>query len=366
MKKILALALALVLMFALVACNSGGSSTPASSGGDAPASSGSTGGGGADPGDAPTPDNPLTIRLGHVGGPTSSLQEAAVTIAEEVAEKTDGAVNIEVYPQAQLGDATIMLDGLTTGTVEACMVGCNEIATMIPDFYMFVLPFLFTDMDEFLAVANTDAVVDKCNEITEAKGITLIGFSSGEERGFSNTKRAVHTPADMEGLSIRIMAGSVYVDTFAALGVATSTMAFGEVYTALQQGVIDGEDNGMGMYVDMKFVEVEKNHTVLNHMMQCNPMLISTSIWNKLSAEQQQIIQDAEANWAAAYPEYYKSYLAEKTAGAEAENSEIVYLTEDERQAFADATKDVYDKYADMVDDGLYDLVTGEVENYRK
>lgn len=316
----------------------------------------------ADSGDYPTPEKPITLKLGHVGPPNSSLQLSAEAIADEVREKTDGAVNIEVYPQSQLGDAIVMLDGMSTGTLEMAMVGCNEIATMLPDFYAFCLPFLFTRLEDFMNVAWDQEVVDAAAEILATKGITLIGFTSGETRGFSNTKHAVHTPEDMAGMKVRIQAGSIYTDTFEALGTVPSTMAFSEVYSALQQGVIDAEDNGADMLTKMKFAEVEKYHTMLNHMVQSNPLMVSTDVWNQLSPEQQEIIRTAEANWRAGYLEFMDGQIADSIQAAKDAGVEIVELTDEEFQAFKDATASVYDTYVPQIDPDFYALISSKVE----
>ena len=339
MKKFLSLLLTFAMVLTLAAC-------------------GGTGGDTVSEEDYPTPENPITLKLGHVGPPASSLQESAEAIAAEVEEATGGAVIIEVYPQGQLGDAVVMLDGLSNGTLEMAMVGCNEIATMLPDFYVFCLPFMFSGLEDFMNTVWNEDVTAKANEIMNTRGITLIGFTSGETRGFSNTLRPVHTPADMEGMKVRIQAGSVYVDTFEALGTIPSTMAFSEVYSALQQGVIDAEDNGADMLTKMKFAEVEKYHTMLNHMIQCNPLLVSTSVFNKLSPEQQEAIRTAEANWRAGYLEYMDGQIATSLQSARDAGVEIVELTEEEFQAFQDATAPVYDTYVPQIDEELYTLVT--------
>ena len=346
MKKFISLLLACAMLLTLAAC--GGNSDGGTSGGDAA--------------EYPTAENPITLKLGHVGPPDSSLQTSAETIAAEVKEATGGAVLIEVYPQSQLGDAIVMLDGLSNGTLEMAMVGCNEIATMLPDFYVFCLPFMFSGLDDFMQVVWDEEVTAKANEITNTKGISLIGFTSGETRGFSNTLRPVHTPADMNGMKVRIQAGSIYVDTFEALGTIPSTMAFSEVYSALQQGVIDAEDNGADMLTKMKFAEVEKYHTMLNHMVQCNPLLVSTEIWNKLSPEQQKAIQTAEANWREWYLEFMDGQIAASIQSAEDAGVEIVELTDEEFQAFRDATASVYDTYVPQINADFYALVCEKLE----
>lgn len=352
MKKFISLLLALAMLLALTAC--GGQPPPSNDGGTPVAEA-----------DYPTAEKPITLKLGHVGPPNSSLQIAAETIAADVKEKTGGAVLIEVYPQSQLGDAVVMLDGLSNGTLEMAMVGCNEIATMLPDFYVFCLPFLFNGLDEFINVARDPEVTAKANEIMNTKGITLIGFPTGEGRGYSNTKHAVHTPADIAGQKVRIQAGSIYVDTFEALGAIPSTMAFSEVYSALQQGVVDAEDNGADMLTAMNFAEVEKYHTMLNHMIQSNPLMISTEIWNKLSPEQQEAIKDAEASWGDSYLSFMEAKLAEAVQAAKDAGVEIVELTDDEFQAFKDATASVYDTYVPQIDASVYELVCGKIDALR-
>lgn len=356
MKKVLAFVLSMAMVLSLAAC-----------GGSKSANSGSSGdsGSSANSADYPTPENPITLKLGHVGPPNSSLQIAAETIAEGVKEKTGGAVVIEVYPQSQLGDAIVMLDGLSNGTLEMAMVGCNEIATMLPDFYAFCMPFLFNGLDEFITVARDPEVTAKANEIMNTRGITLIGFPTGEGRGYSNTQHAVHSPADIAGQKVRIQAGSIYVDTFEALGAVPSTMAFSEVYSALQQGVIQAEDNGADMLTKMKFAEVEKYHTMLNHMVQSNPLLISNEIWNRLSNDQQNAIVEAEAAWGDNYLPFMKEQLAASVQAAKDAGVEIVELSDSEFQAFKDATASVYDAYTPQIDASFYELICGKIDAYR-
>lgn len=355
MKKFVSLCLALMLVLSLAAC--GGDTTSSGSSGDTDTSTQEA--------DYPTAENPITLKLGHVGPPASSLQIAAETMAADIKEATGGAVIIEVYPQSQLGDAIVMLDGLSNGTLEMAMVGCNEIATMLPDFYAFCLPFLFSDIDEFINVARDPEVTAKANEIMNTKGITLIGFSSGESRGYSNTQHTVRTPADIAGQKVRIQAGTIYVDTFEALGAVPSTMAFSEVYSALQQGVVDAEDNGADMLTKMKFAEVEKYHTVLNHMIQSNPLLISTEVWNRLSPEQQEAIRTAEANWGDGYLDFIHEQLDASIQSAEEAGVEITELTDEEFQAFKDATASVYDTYVPQIDPEVYEMVCNKIEALR-
>ena len=155
------------------------------------------------------------------------------------------------------------------------------------------------------------------------------------------------------------------MDTFEALGAVPSTMAFSEVYSALQQGVIQAEDNGADMLTKMKFAEVEKYHTMLNHMVQSNPLLISNEIWNRLSNDQQNAIVEAEAAWGDNYLPFMKEQLAASVQAAKDAGVEIVELSDSEFQAFKDATASVYDAYTPQIDASFYELICGKIDAYR-
>lgn len=193
MKKSLIILLSLVLIFtfALAGC----SAKPVDDGNE-------------DVGEEETPAvETRTIKLGHSGPPGSSLDVVVQSIAKEVEEKTDGAIVIEIYPGAQLGDEGVMLDSLMSGTLDMDLAGTPIMANVMPEFNMLSMPFLFRNTDEFFDIVNTEEFIKKSNEITNPKGIVLLAYPNGEMRGLSNVKREVRTPADLKGLNIRVMNG---------------------------------------------------------------------------------------------------------------------------------------------------------------
>ncbi|MCK9217503.1 MAG: TRAP transporter substrate-binding protein [Firmicutes bacterium] len=309
-----------------------------------------------------------TIKLGHSGPPGSSLDVVVQNIAEEVEKRTDGALIIEIYPGAQLGDEGVMLDSLMSGTLDMDLAGTPIMANVMPEFNMLSMPFLFRNTDEFFDIVNTDDFIAKSNAITNPKGIVLLGYPNGEMRGLSNVKREVRTPADLKGLNIRVMNGPLYTDMFKALGAMTTTLSFGEVYSALQQGVIDGEDNGINMLDMMKFMEVEKFHTVLGHTIQTNPLLINKQLWDSLSEEHRNVIQEVVTEEAKAYPTKVlePQIAASKKVVEENGVKVIMELTQDEYQAFKDAVEPVYDKYKPQIGDDFYQYVMDKISDYRK
>lgn len=309
-----------------------------------------------------------TIRLGHSGPLGSSIDVSVQNIAAEIEEKTDGALIIEIYPGAQLGDENVMLDSLMSGTLDMDLAGTPILANVMPEFNMLNMPFLFRNTDEFFAVVNTKDFIEKSNSITNPKGIVLLGYPNGEMRGLSNTRHEVRTPADLKGLNLRVMAGPLYTDIFKALGAMTTTLSFGEVYSALQQGVIDGEDNGINMLDMMKFMEVEKFHTALGHTIQTNPILVNKKLWESLTEEQRNIIQDVVFANAKAYPtEILKPQIDASKKVVEDNGVKVVMeLSQEEYQSFVDAVAPVYDKYKPQVGDDFYQFVMDQITAYRK
>lgn len=308
------------------------------------------------------------IKLGHSGPPGSSIDVGVQNIAKAVEEKTDGALVLEIYPGAQLGDENVMLDSLMSGTLDMDLAGTPIMANVMPEFNMLSMPFLFRNTDEFFAIVNSKDFIEKCNEITNPKGIVLLGFPNGEMRGLSNVKREVRTPEDLKGLNLRVMAGPLYTDMFKAMGAMTTTLAFGEVYSGLQQGVIDGEDNGINMLDMMKFMEVEKFHTALGHTIQTNPLLVNKKLWDSLPEEQQKIVEDVVFAQAQAYPEEILKPQIEASKKVVEENGVkvVMELTQEEYEAFKNSVSSVYDKYKPEIGDDFYEYVMNQINSYRK
>ncbi|MDO4582423.1 MAG: TRAP transporter substrate-binding protein [Bacillota bacterium] len=309
----------------------------------------------------------LTLKMGHSAPVGSTLDVVAQSIVDEVAAKTDGLLTIEIYPAAQLGDENVMFDSVMSGTLDMDFVGTPILSTVMPEFNAVSLPFLFKDVEEFFSVVTSEEFISTTNAIVNEKNLELIGYPNGEMRGLSNVKHEVRTPEDLKGLTIRVMSGSMYTDMFQAMGAITSTLAFGEVYSALQQGVIDGEDNGLNMLDMMKFMEVEKYHTALGHTVQTNPLVVNKQVWDSLPAEWQQIIRDAVKTQE---DNYITGILEPQIAASKAVCEEngvniVMELTDEEYQAFRDSVQSVYEKYQAVIGDEFYTFILDLVESYR-
>lgn len=185
-------------------------------------------------------------------------------------------------------------------------------------------------------------------------------------RGLSNTRREIRSPADMRGLKIRVMAGPIYTDMFRAMGVTTSTIPFAELYSALQQGVVDGEDNNLYVMNIVKLMEVEKHHTVLNHTVQCNVFMVNEGVWKRLSPAHQGLVREAINRHVAGSLDTLKKDVADAEKAAAAKNVKVVRLNSAELQVFRDAVKPVHTKYRSVVGNDFYDYLMKQVDQQRR
>lgn len=254
MKKILALTLTLVMILTMAACG----------GGKAPASS------------YPTPENPVTIKWGLSVSPSNQAYINAEVVANHVMDVTGGAVKVELYPNSQLGNEAAMWEGVLSGTIDMANISTGTLSSTIPEFEAFTLPFVFGNAETFWSVVSQDEFREKFSEQASEKGVVFVGISSMFTRGIA-TSSPVTLPEDLSGMKLRIMGGHTYSDMFTSWNVGTVTMGFNEVYTALQQKVIDGLCVDVGGAVDQKFFEQAPYFVNTFHSFHCSPGVMRSS-----------------------------------------------------------------------------------------
>lgn len=355
MKKALSLILALAMVMSLAAC--GGeraAGQPSAPDANEPAAA-------APDANYPTAENPLTISLGHSTPEKSSGNTQAMIFKEYVEEATGGAILVDVYPNSQLGNESTMLEGIYSGSMDAGIISGTVLTTVLPEVNAWYLPFMFSTLDEYAAVMFSDEFYEKTAELFETKtGMHYLGIPIVSPRGLLNTKRAVTSPEDMKGLTIRCIAGEIITDIFAAMGASTTQLSFGEVYTGLQQGVCDGVENGLSDCIEMKFVEVAKYYTDTIQCMNGLALIVSDALWQKLSPEQQEVLRAGGRYAESTVVENQQSYIDEcYVVGAEEYKVNVTRLTDEQREAFRQACASVYDKYQPIIGDDYYNFVTG-------
>jgi TRAP-type transport system periplasmic protein len=240
-----------------------------------------------------------TFKLGHPQSATSAFQTGAVAFADEFAKRTNNRYKIEVFPSGSLGGEREMVESVQLGTLDFVITSTGPVGNFVPDTLITDIPFLFRDYAHARAVLD-GPIGQEILAKFPAKGIVGLAWAENGFRHLTNSKRAVNAPADLAGLKLRTMENPVHMTAFRTLGAQPAPMAFTELFTALQQGTVDGQENPIPVIVSSKFGQVQKNLTLTGHVY--SPALIITGVplFNGLpQADQQALIEAAKAGAAA-------------------------------------------------------------------
>ncbi|MGI6226091.1 MAG: DctP family TRAP transporter solute-binding subunit [Peptococcales bacterium] len=236
----------------------------------------------------------INLRFSHANDPAHPFHLGAEKFAELMKEKTDGAVNINIFPSAQLGNHRDLLESMQAGTVDFNVLATGPLANWLPEVGVLDMPYLFKDEKEAYKVLDSDVIKELVAPLEE-NGLKVIGFWAAGFRNATNSKRAINSPEDMKGLKIRVMEAPIYIDLMKAWGADPTPMAFGEVYTALQQKVIDGQENYVSSIASNRLYEVQEYIAMTKHTYSAAPVVMSLKTWNNLTSEQQNALMEAIA-----------------------------------------------------------------------
>jgi len=294
--------------------------------------------------------DPVTLRLSHVVNEQDGFHIAAVKFQNLVAERTEGAVSIELYPNASLGDERTLLEGMQIGTVDMGVITNGPVANFVEEMAVFELPFLFPSPQAAYDVLDGpigQELLDKLSEVN-LKGLAYA------ERGFrnlTNSERPVNSPEDMDGLRIRVMENPVYVDTFRALGANAIPMAWTEALTAMQQGTIDGQENPVNVVHSFKLNETQNYMTLSRHTYAPAIFVMGMPAWSKLPEAAQDVVTQA-AQEAAEYERKINAEMASKQL-AELREAGMQINDSPNIEAFQAAVAPVYEQYGKQFGDYL-------------
>ena len=254
--------------------------------------------------------------------------------AEQVATLTNGTVKVETYHNTQLGDAVANVQSVRNGTIGLTVVSASNLNQVVPAMDMLSLPFIFKNEAHFwwyLAQPEAEGFV----KALEEKGVKKIAYLDSGSRNLF-TQKAVRSPADLKGQKIRVMASPVMVKTMEALGATGVPVAWAELYTALQTGVVDGAENNHPSVVAKKFYEVSKFYTLDEHMRIPDLLVVSTKFFDSLNAQQKAAVMQAGALTQAYMRGAWKISENKDLADLKAKFTEIVVPN---KQPFMDAVK---------------------------
>lgn len=300
-------------------------------------------GGGSD--NSTSPDNGngdsgdvITINVGHVLAPTHPYTLGLEKFAELVEEKTDGRVHVEVFHSSQLGNERDMVEALQLGTQEMTLVSTAPLASFTKQFLVFDLPFIFKDTESARKVLDSELGRSLLDSL-ESQGITGLCYFENGFRHVTNSKHPIKTPEDLKGIKIRTMENPIHMATFKVMGADPTPMAFGELFTALQQKTIDGQENPLPIVETSKFYEVQEYLSLTGHFYAPAPLLVSKSFFDGLDPEIQEAIKEAadEAR------DYERGLLDDMNAKLLTELEEKgMEILEPDKEPFIKAVEQVY------------------------
>lgn len=337
MKKRLGIFLAAVMAVSgLTACGGGSTSTATADSGAAESGAAES----ADGSKAPVGD-PIELTFGHGQAEGHPYQLAALYFKDLVEEESGGSITVTVAPNGTLGDERESIEALQMGTMDITVAVAAALSGFDSNMDVFNMPYLFDSREEAFKVLDGE-VGEELFANLESQGLKVFGTYDLGFRSMTNSIRPIETPDDCKGLRVRTLESSVCVDALGALGMDAVSMSFSELFTALQTGAVDGQENPLFTIYNSRFYEVQKYLSLTEHFYPVCPVMVSTITWNKLSAEQQEIVADAleksvEYERQLAGEELENMLQSIKDAGME--------VNEVDKAPFVEAVQPVYEQY---------------------
>ncbi|WP_374666309.1 TRAP transporter substrate-binding protein [Ramlibacter sp.] len=283
----------------------------------------------------------VKLTLGHGAAPGNPRHEASVKFAEVLKAKTAGRIEVQVAPSAQLGDDAAMVTALRTGALDMSANSQGAVANAVPEYAAYGMPFMFASPAAAFKVLDGPLGKELADRSAD-KGMVLLGTWDNGIRHMTNSKRPITKVEDMKGLKMRVPPDATLVDIMKSLGAESQQIKFAELYVALQQGVVDGQENPLVNIHASKLYEVQKHLALTSHQFQMTPLLMSKRTWDKLSEADRKAVQEAAAEATALQRRLSQEADDKLLADLKAKG---VQVTTPDRAAFEKATADVDDKW---------------------
>jgi tripartite ATP-independent transporter DctP family solute receptor len=267
--------------------------------------------------------------------------EAVKYMGELIKERTGGRYSVEVYHSSQLGEEKDTIEQTQTGVLDLNRVSMGPFNGVVPETQIPSLPYIFRSVDHMRHVMD-GPIGAEILKAFEAHNLIGLAFYDSGARSFYNSKHPIASMADLQGMKFRVIQSDVFVDMVNALGANATPMAYGEVYSALETGVIDGAENNWPSYESAKHYEVAKFYSLDQHQIVPEVLVMSKASWDKLTPEDQAIVRQAAKDSVAKMRELWDAQEVKSRQLVEAAGTKVNEL---DKQPFIDAMKPVYEKY---------------------
>lgn len=296
----------------------------------------------------------ITIKLVHEASEDHPQGIGADLFKELVDERLGDSVEVEVYPNASLFDIAEGLEALQAGNVQMLSGPTAALVGMDEAYQLYNMPFLFENTDQLREFDKSEAGLELRSKV-EKNNLKILNTWFGSFKQITNSKRAIQTPEDLEGLKMRVMAGGLLEEQYTMLGASAIVLPYSELYMALQQGTIDGQENSFTEVATANLYEVQDYLTVTNHAPGSYPLITNKEFWDGLPedirAELEKIADEVEEESANVVSEIE----ARDLQALEDSGIEITELSSEELEAFKNAMNPLYDQYRDSIGADIFD-----------
>jgi tripartite ATP-independent transporter DctP family solute receptor len=304
-----------------------------------------------------------TLRFAHVGAPNHPSVMGAEKWAELLKEKSGGKLTLKVFANGVLGGDVQVLSAVQGGTIDMTAMNSGILQSHAKEFAIFDFPFMFESGQEADSILD-GAFGKKLGKLVEAKNLYNLAYWELGFRQMTNGRREIGTLGDLSGLKIRVIQSPIYLDTFSALGANPVPMPFTEVYTALEQRIIDGQENPFSVIESSKFNEVQKFLTVSNHMYNPQSVLVSKKKWEALNPDEQEILTSTLTE-ATKWQRENSRKLAEDSLVNLKKTMTVSTFPPEELAKIREKLKPVFDKFGESVGTELVKELQAALEQGR-
>ncbi|WNL41849.1 TRAP transporter substrate-binding protein [Halomonas sp. PAMB 3264] len=299
----------------------------------------------------------VTLRMGLGLAETSPQYLSSQYFADILDQRSEGRISVNIFPNSQLGDDVQMMEMLQTGTLDMTYPSTSPATGYVSELAVFDLPFLLPTREAAIEAMRSDAAQEMLDAF-DGTGIKALAFSENGFRQLTNSARPIASPEDVagldvRGLSVRTMENPVHLAIWQALGANPTPMAFGELFSAMEQGVVDGQENPWSTILTSNFYEVQEYGSETRHVYTPFIKMISQRAWDRLDPEYQELVQEAalqaadyEIQLSSEYDDWARDQLEER-------GMQVTRLDDEQIAAFQDAVQPVYDEWAPQIGEDL-------------
>lgn len=287
-------------------------------------------------------DGTVELKLGHVLDINHPVHKAMEKWSDLVKKRSEGKVKIKIYPGGQLGMEKELVEQLQMSTLDITKISSAALEQFIPEMKIFGMPYLFKDNDHKWKVLNGPVgkdILDACQK----RGLIGLGYYEAGSRSFYTKNTPIRTPEDLKNLKIRVMKSPIAIELLKTLGASPTPISWGELYTALQQGTVDGAENNPPSFVSARHYEVCKYYSLDKHSSPLDVVLFSKSTWKKLSDKNKKLIKDTFQESVKYQRKLWAEVVEDNFATLDSVGVEII---EPDLSKFREKVQPIYNKYS--------------------